>query len=140
MYFLFHNNVRYLNLEGNLIITHNERPIMGNHKRATPQHITGGMFVKVVRTSGFWRRIQATRAALLFIWGESQARNQGSDNAYLAKVKTADKIDGNALAGAGKTMVKKTTAVGPTCTQPDAPIPIDRVARDDSEYAEADPC
>lgn len=103
MYFLFHNNTRYLNLEGNLIITHNERLIMGNHKRATPQHITGGMFVKVVATSGFWRRIQASRAALSFIWGQSQARNQGSANEYLARVATAEKIDGNELAEAGET-------------------------------------
>ena len=123
MYFLYHKGKRFLNLQGNLILTHNARLVRGNNRKATPQSIAGGLFVNILPDSGFWLRWRATWAALSFIWGVNKALDPDTDIQYREWLKSQ---------GVKADEVKEEE------TATSAPIPIDRAAHAESD--EADPC
>ncbi len=82
MYFGKKKNKRYLFLGGNLILSHNEKPVAANVGSAVPT-IKGGLIVQI-RVAG---RIRSTWAALRFIWGPSQALDHGTPRQPTVNVK-----------------------------------------------------
>ena len=100
MFFVFAKGKRFLNLKGNLILTHNARLVRGNNKKATPQSIAGGLFLQILPDSGFRLRCRATWAAFAFIWGDTEALDPDTDIQYREWLKTqgvdADKVEAGA--------------------------------------------
>ena len=67
MLFLKKQDKRYLNMQGNLILTFNDVLVRANVGSAVPK-IYNGMFVQISIAG----RIRSTFAALKFIWGPNQ--------------------------------------------------------------------
>lgn len=68
MIFLKKKDKRFLNLQGDFILTFNRVPVRANVGSAVPK-IYNGMFVHIPKTG----RIRATVSALKFIWGRNKA-------------------------------------------------------------------
>lgn len=68
MLFLKKKDKRFLNLQGNFILTFNKVPIRANVGSAVPK-IYNGMFVQVPKAG----RLRSTVSALKFIWGRNKA-------------------------------------------------------------------
>lgn len=75
MYFYKKQGRQVLDLRGNLILSHNPQLIRARVKSAGPRFAKNG---KYILSSGFFSKLRATRAALSFIWGPSQALTAGT--------------------------------------------------------------
>lgn len=73
MYFFKHQGQQWLDLRGNLILSHNDRLVKARITSAAPKCVKNGKYIPDLKSGGFWRRVRATSAAIRFIWGPSQA-------------------------------------------------------------------
>lgn len=80
MYFFKKKNKIHLFLNGNLILTHNPKPILANLLNVAPK-IHFGLFIILPEASKF----RASWAALKFIWGPSTAMDHGTPNVPYVK-------------------------------------------------------
>lgn len=62
-----------LDLRGDLVLTHNRNLVIGRIKSAAPAVVRNGTYVENIPAMGFRAKLTATRIALGFIWGPSQA-------------------------------------------------------------------
>lgn len=68
MLFLKKKDKRYLNMQGDLVLTFNPVPIRANVGSAVPE-VYNGLFCQVPKAG----RIRSTICALNFIWGKNRA-------------------------------------------------------------------
>lgn len=73
MYFFKKNGKQILDLRGDLVLTHNDALVKGRVKSAAPSSVRNAKRIENIPNLGFWQKVKASRAALSFIWGKSQA-------------------------------------------------------------------
>lgn len=73
MYFFKRNGRQFLDLRGDLVLTHNDALVRGRVKSAAPASIRNASYIEGIPSMGVWRKLRATKAAIGFIWGKSQA-------------------------------------------------------------------
>lgn len=73
MYFFFSKGKQYLDLTGNLILSHNDRLIKVRSKSAGPYKALNGKFIVNAGDLNIRGKLKATILALRFIWGKPQA-------------------------------------------------------------------
>ena len=73
MYFFKKQGKQFLDLRGNLILSHNPTLVRARVKSAAPRYVRNAKYID--NRTGFRRRMRATIAAIGFIWGPSTALN-----------------------------------------------------------------
>lgn len=73
MYFFKKSGKQILDLRGDLVLTHNDALVKGRVKSAAPASVRNAKRIENIPNLGFWQKVKASRAALKFIWGPSQA-------------------------------------------------------------------
>lgn len=73
MYFFKKGGKQILDLRGDLVLTHNDALVKGRVKSAAPASVRNAKRIEDIPNLGFWGKVKASRAALKFIWGTSQA-------------------------------------------------------------------
>lgn len=73
MYFFKKGGKQILDLRGDLVLTHNDALVKGRVKSAAPASVRNAKRIEDIPNLGFWGKVKASRAALKFIWGPSQA-------------------------------------------------------------------
>lgn len=73
MYFFKKGGRQILDLRGDLVLTHNDSLVKGRVKSAAPASVRNAKRIENIPNLGFWQKVKASRAALSFIWGKSQA-------------------------------------------------------------------
>ena len=73
MYFHKENGKQILDLRGDLILTHNASLVTSRIKSAAPASVRNAKYIQDIVAMGFWRKLRATKAAIKFIWGKSEA-------------------------------------------------------------------
>jgi hypothetical protein len=73
MYFFKKGGKQILDLRGDLVLTHNYALVKGRVKSAAPASVRNAKRIEDIPNLGFWGKVKASRAALKFIWGPSQA-------------------------------------------------------------------
>ena len=73
MYFFKKGGKQLLDLRGDLVLTHNDSLVKGRVKSAAPASVRNAKYIKNIPSMGFWGKVRATKAAISFIWGPSQA-------------------------------------------------------------------
>lgn len=76
MYFHIRKGKQYLDLRGNLILSHNDRLVKTRVKSAGPRQVRHGRYAVNLAAAGFRNRFRASLLALGFIWGPSTALTQ----------------------------------------------------------------
>lgn len=72
MYFFKKNGKQILDLRGDLVLTHNDALVKSRVKSAAPASVRNAKRIVNIPSLGFWGKVKATKAAIGFIWGESQ--------------------------------------------------------------------
>lgn len=75
MYFFKKGGKQILDLRGDLVLTHNDALVKGRVKSAAPASVRNAKRIEDIPNLGFWGKVKASRAALKFIWGPSEALN-----------------------------------------------------------------
>lgn len=70
MYFFLKSKKQYLDLTGNLILSHNDRLVKVRTKSAGPTKVLNSKFVLNCGQLTFIGKLKATKIALKFIWGK----------------------------------------------------------------------
>jgi len=65
MYFFKKGGKQLLDLRGDLV--------KGRVKSAAPASVRNAKYIQNIPSMGFWGKVRATKAAISFIWGPSQA-------------------------------------------------------------------
>lgn len=73
MYFFKKGGKQILDLRGDLVLTHNDALVKGRVKSAAPSSVRNAKRIEDIPNLGFWGKLRATKAAIAFIWGPSQA-------------------------------------------------------------------
>ena len=73
MYFYKKGGKQILDLRGDLILTHNDGLVKTRVKSAAPAKVTNVKYIAKISAMSFARKVEATFAAIGFIWGKSQA-------------------------------------------------------------------
>lgn len=73
MYFFKKGGKQLLDLRGDLVLTHNDNLVKGRVKSAAPASVRNAKYIQNIPSMGFWGKVRATKAAISFIWGPSQA-------------------------------------------------------------------
>ena len=73
MYFYLKKGKQVLDLRGDLVLTHNDALVKGRVKSAAPTAVQNARYIHGIADMGFFRKLRATKAAIGFIWGRSQA-------------------------------------------------------------------
>lgn len=73
MYFFKKNGKQMLDLRGDLVLTHNDALVKGRVKSAAPAGVRNAKRIENIPNLSFWQKVRASRAALSFIWGPSEA-------------------------------------------------------------------
>lgn len=68
MYFYYDKGKQHVDLQGDLVITHNKNLVMARAKSAAPK--VHNVSYVVLPGLGIWRKIKATLLVVGFIWGE----------------------------------------------------------------------
>lgn len=73
MYFYKQKGRQVLDMRGDLVLSHNDALVKGRVKSAAPSAVRNARYIRGLKTRGFLFKLSASRAALAFIWGRSQA-------------------------------------------------------------------
>lgn len=73
MYFYKQKGKQVLDLRGDLILTHNDNLVTGRIKSAAPAAVRNGKYITAIPGMKLRDKLRATKAAIGFIWGGSQA-------------------------------------------------------------------
>lgn len=92
MYFFFKNKKQYLDLTGDLILSHNDQLVKARTKSAGPVKVLNAKFVINAGKLTFWGKWKATKIALSFIWGKPNPLTAENTNLNkpVVKNKTSD--------------------------------------------------
>lgn len=80
MYFFVKKGKQFLDLRGNLILSHNNNPVSARSKRSAPRYVKNSKFVYGIPHFSFIRKIRTSWLAVRFIWGKSRAIDCGLIN------------------------------------------------------------
>lgn len=86
MYFFKNKGKQYLDLTGNLILSHNDRLVKARVKSAAPVKVLSAKYV-LISTLNIKNKIIATWMVLIFIWGKSSQLIPNDTDLNLPKVK-----------------------------------------------------
>ncbi len=84
MYFFRKFGKQFLDLRGNLILSHNSELVRARVKSSAPRYVRNAKYIDDI--TGFRRRWRATWAALRFIWGSSTALEKVSEAEHDAQI------------------------------------------------------
>jgi len=70
MYFFLKSKKQYLDLTGNLILSHNDRLVKARTQSAGPTKVLNAKYVVNAGDLNFRGKLKATKLALGFIWGK----------------------------------------------------------------------
>ncbi|MCH9838643.1 hypothetical protein K0U83_23470 [bacterium] len=74
MYFYKHKGRQCLDLQGDLVLTHNDALVKARVKSAAPAGVHNARYVPDIARLGFVKKLRASWSALRFIWSrKSQA-------------------------------------------------------------------
>lgn len=73
MYFYKQKGKQMLDMRGDLVLSHNDALVKGRVKSAAPAAVRNSKRIENIPKLSFWGKIRATKAAISFIWGPSQA-------------------------------------------------------------------
>jgi len=73
MYFFRKKGKQYLDLRGDLVITHNDALVKARSKSAGPVGVRNVKYIRDINNLGFFSKIKATFSVIGFIWGKNQA-------------------------------------------------------------------
>ena len=71
-YFFLKNGKQYLDLTGDLILSHNDRLVKARSKSAAPVKVLNAKFVLNAGDLNLRGKLKATKIALKFIWGKPE--------------------------------------------------------------------
>jgi len=91
MYFFFKNKKQYLDLTGNLILSHNDRLVKARTQSAGPTKVLNAKYVVNAGDLNFRGKLKATKLALGFIWGKPNPLIAEDTNLNKPKLKVVDK-------------------------------------------------
>ena len=73
MYFFKKRKKIFLDLRGDLILSHNPALVTARLPSAAPHFVRNGRYILDLKGKyGFWHKIRATFATIGFIWGKSE--------------------------------------------------------------------
>ena len=73
MYFFNLKGKQFLDLRGDLILSHNDELVKARVATAAPRYVKNAKFIIDIASLKPFRKLRATFAAIRFIWGPSQA-------------------------------------------------------------------
>lgn len=80
MYFFKQGGKQYLDLRGDLVLSHNDALVKARVKSAAPRAVRNSLYVLGIPALGFWRKVRVTSVAIRFIWGKSRALDASTIN------------------------------------------------------------
>lgn len=90
MYFFFKNKKQYLDLTGNLILSHNDQLVKVRTKSAGPTKVLNSKFIINCGLLTIWGKWKATKIALGFIWGKPNPLTAEDTNLNKPDLKVVD--------------------------------------------------
>jgi hypothetical protein len=73
MYFFKKSNKQYLDLKGNLILSHNDKLIKARHKSSGPFKCNNAKYAFNITKLNTYKKIKLSFTAVFFIWSKSMA-------------------------------------------------------------------
>lgn len=78
MYFFKKKGKQHLDLQGDLVLTHNKNLISTRNKSASVRYVHNGKWIGKLRGKGsFWLKVRASFYTLWFIWLSENQSNDG---------------------------------------------------------------
>jgi len=73
MFFYKKNSQQFLDLRGDLILTHNKNVIATRIKSAAPAAIHNARYINDIPRMSWYRKLKTTIAVIKFIWGKNHS-------------------------------------------------------------------